>query len=751
MRAEIIATAQWKSAKEFESLRKAVCEELACAGVEVFCTNTAAGSEEKLGSLLRLALSRSDAVVICAPIGVGESNSAAKSVCDALGLQVVKNEAVHRSVTEYFDETGETPTESDLDIALLPLGAVVFPGKEKLGIGCAIRSSHQCILILPQNTQELIPMLRESVVPYLSALGAGAVSSETVKIFYYGATCGEVEEELEKLELKDVSYELTEKFGEVSVHISARAKDAKLAADIAAANADKIRAYFGLDALGRRYSSLEEDVVEMLKKHHLTLATAESCTAGLISKRITDVPGASKVFGLGAATYATEKKHEVLGVANELIEKYGVVSSEVAAAMAVGARKLSGSDLAVSVTGYAGPEGGDGKPVGLVYISLCDGEQVWIRRLQLGAGNVDREHIRNEAASHAIDLVRSYLYELPGRLEGGEPCPVEKQNITEAIAVPEAATAAKKPKKKSASDIISKVAFIVALLTMLGSGGYLVYNLVILPYTTSKTVQGVANLIEEQNFENQDILDDSWKYTEDGMLVKYAAVKEKNEDFVAWITIPNTKIDYPVLQSGEKNPEYYLRRDFYGKHDSNGSIFAFYSCNFGKDELSKNTVIFGHNMRSGMMFQNLMYYDVYQTSGAYKSPDYDSNLEFYKANAVFDFNTVYEESEWVVFAVLKLNTLYSHGEPFDFIRTDFADEEEFEAFIEEIRKRSIIDTYGCIDVDEDDYLLTMQTCSYEYSEFRTVIVARKLRKGETVDVSSAFIAENPVMPEVWNR
>ena len=153
--------------------------------------------------------------------------------------------------------------------------------------------------------------------------------------------------------------------------------------------------------------TVEQRCYEALKARGVTFAAAESCTGGLIAKRLTDVPGASQVFLGGVVSYTNGVKNHVLGVPASLLESYGAVSAPVARAMAMGVRVLTGSDLALSVTGLAGPDGDDrGNPVGTVFVALSAPEGVFVRQLALGG---DRERIRTLSAHHALDLLRRYL------------------------------------------------------------------------------------------------------------------------------------------------------------------------------------------------------------------------------------------------------------------------------------------------------------------------------------------------------
>lgn len=151
--------------------------------------------------------------------------------------------------------------------------------------------------------------------------------------------------------------------------------------------------------------ALEYTVVPLLKEKGLTLATAESLTGGTVAQRITNVPGASSVLGFGFVTYSPEAKHKLLGVPMQLIDTYGVVSAPVAARMALGARQNSGADIAVALTGLAGPDGGTPEtPVGTVYLGGAMGEKVWVLRLSLGS--IGRAEVRRQSAEAALELVR---------------------------------------------------------------------------------------------------------------------------------------------------------------------------------------------------------------------------------------------------------------------------------------------------------------------------------------------------------
>lgn len=224
--------------------------------------------------------------------------------------------------------------------------------------------------------------------------------------------------------------------------------------------------------------------------------------------------------------------------------------------------------------------------------------------------------------------------------------------------------------------------------------------------------------------------------SENGVLLNFAPLLEQYPNLVGWITVPGTVIDYPVVK-GDDN-DYYLTHDYKGDENRNGAIYLDYRVTFGQNKISRNTIIHGHNMRSGVMFENLTKYD---------------NPEFFKENYTVRFDTIYEKGEWVIFAVMKIDAYGGENNmpTFDFLITDFESDEAFGRYVSDIRAHSIYDTKDIVSVTENDRIITMSTCSYEYDNFRTVLVARKIHEGESFDFSALSFAEECIMPPVWGE
>ena len=196
----------------------------------------------------------------------------------------------------------------------------------------------------------------------------------------------------------------------MELRVTAKA-DSPAAADALIAPVEaEVRALLGGLVYGADVSGLEQVVLDGLRERGLTLGTAESCTGGLIAKRITDVPGSASVFMGGVVSYHCEVKAGVLGVSQALLDEKGAVCAEVAKEMAQGARKVLGCDVAVSATGVAGPDPDDwGNPVGLVFTALATPDGCWVKELNLVSQSARRDRTRNLAANHALDMVRRWL------------------------------------------------------------------------------------------------------------------------------------------------------------------------------------------------------------------------------------------------------------------------------------------------------------------------------------------------------
>ena len=251
-------------------------------------------------------------------------------------------------------------------------------------------------------------MFRQRALPYLESLNDGVISSNYIKIYGIGESSMETMLKPYLDTLKGVTAAPYAKEGECEVRVTARGRTREHAESLCRPVVSRICEILGDAVYGIDVSSLEEVVVRGLTERRLTLALAESCTGGLLAKRITDIPGSSACFGWGCVSYSAAAKERMLGVSPATLAAHGAVSEETALEMARGVRALSGADIGLSVTGVAGPDASEGKPVGLVYIALshAGGEKVVAMPSRYAR---DRARVRHFAASAALDLIRKEI------------------------------------------------------------------------------------------------------------------------------------------------------------------------------------------------------------------------------------------------------------------------------------------------------------------------------------------------------
>lgn len=701
--------------------------ELAAYGIGMLYQSTVGDNLGRLGEVLRLAMSRSDLVLLTGGLGPTQDDLTRETVADVLGLPLVLHEESLRRMEEYFRNTGREMTENNKKQVMLPEGCVVFPNDHGTAPGCAVERYGQSILLLPGPPRELIPMFNDYVAPYLSRFSGGTIYSQTVGVF--GLSESAVAERLADLVCgENPTVAPYAKDGEVVLRVTASAGNQEDARAMCAPVTEEIRKRLGANVYGVDAGSLQKAVVSLLKEKAIQIATAESCTAGLLSTRITEVPGASAVFECGIAAYSKEIKHNVLGVPASMLEEHGAVSPEVACAMAMGARRVGGAKLGVGITGVAGPDPSEDKPVGTVYVALADEKRVWVKQIVAGHGAGDRDYIRHLATSHALDLVRRYLEALPTVMAGGEL--IEEPESEPPAVIPSAAPALVRSRRLKIAGIAIGAALVLTAFLLL------LYFYVITPYLNEQQFAHLRDLYDRGGTGSGNIVA-SGDYPE-GMLAKFGALYDANEDIRGWVHIPDTEIHYPVVQNPIEG--YYSSRNFYKKPSAYGvPYFSNTARVYSPSEINRNLVIFGNNTKNNQMFSQLTDY---------------TQLEFLQAHPVIQMDTLYRNAEWKVFAVMAVSTLDIHPSNFAFDVNRFDDETAFLRFVDEIRERSLFDTPTT--VQEGDNLLMLSTTAegeFGFPGARLVIVARQTRADETSenDLSGAQANRDVVMPEIWRQ
>ena len=393
-----------------------VARALSDIGISMLYTTTVGDNPTRLKNILALAFSRSDIIITTGGLGPTEDDLTKETIAAAAGKKLVLHEESLRRIEAYFVHRKAACGPTQKKQAMLPEGCTVFENNNGTAPGCGFETeTGKLVVMLPGPPSELIPMLRDSAVPYLASKQEKSVIY-SVNVHVFGKGEAQVAELLHDImEGSNPTAAPYAKDGEMFVRVTARAVTPAQAESMCLPVVEEIKKRVGNCVYSTRYESLEELVVHDLQEAGLSLAVAESCTGGLVAKRLTDIPGASEVFGTGVVTYANYAKEKLLGVHEKILRVHGAVSPQTAAAMARGVKSLGESDIGIGITGIAGPDGGsEEKPVGLVYIALCGREnEMIIHKLPGGVRAKSRDRVRIGAASHALDMVRRYVEGVP--------------------------------------------------------------------------------------------------------------------------------------------------------------------------------------------------------------------------------------------------------------------------------------------------------------------------------------------------
>ena len=388
---------------------------LSALGINVYYHTVVGDNPQRLKAAVEIAKSRADIIITTGGLGPTCDDLTKNVLAECFGRKLVYDEESAQRIKDYFHRLhpNGTMTENNLQQAWLPEGCTIFSNDWGTAPGCAFEADGVRVIMLPGPPNECTPMFEHRAVPYLQALADGVIASRTLKIFGMGESAVEARLRDRMNSLTNPTLAPYAKTGEVELRITAKAATVEEARALIVPVEEEVRDIFGPLVYGADVASMEEVVLGLLKEKGLTMGTAESCTGGLVAKRLTDLSGASAVFRGGVVSYTNEVKAGVLGVPQVMLDEFGAVSAQVAQAMAQGARKVLGCDLAVSLTGVAGPDPDDrNNPVGLIYVALDTPEGTRVRELHLING---RARIRTVAATNAFDMVRRYLTGLPDR------------------------------------------------------------------------------------------------------------------------------------------------------------------------------------------------------------------------------------------------------------------------------------------------------------------------------------------------
>ena len=363
---------------------------------------------EAVGRAMGIALEEGEVLIVTGGLGPTSDDLTRESLAEVLGLEMIEDEAAMRTIEEFFASRQRVMAQANRKQARAPVGAdiLAYPNGTAPGLYLppVLSGSFNCaVFLLPGPPRELYPMFESEVVPRLQAMSGIEKVPEFVELKFAGIGESDfhqgVDDRLEAI--ADLEHGYCARPGEVDLRLIGTVSSIREARDV-------VRDAFAGELVSEDGANLEKVVVHLLAGQGRTLAIAESCTGGLIASRITDVPGSSGVFRYGFVTYANEAKQDLLGVSRDALRTHGAVSGPVAQQMAEGALEAGGADLAVAVTGIAGPAGGsEEKPVGTVFLGLAEkGKET---RVYKQFHPWARDAFKRQVSQSALNLVRQAL------------------------------------------------------------------------------------------------------------------------------------------------------------------------------------------------------------------------------------------------------------------------------------------------------------------------------------------------------
>ncbi|MEX2382240.1 MAG: competence/damage-inducible protein A [Opitutales bacterium] len=363
--------------------------------------------EVSIGREFLASWGQADIVITTGGLGATADDITRECVAHSLGLEMVHDSEIEEQLHNYFRERGAPMPAINRKIAYRPEGAEVLPNRVGTAPGLWLEREGKTVIMLPGPSAELQDVFEEEVLPRLRKKGVLGEEEDYVQIRTAGLGETFLMEKIQPLLDLCHGVEVASCPHEGMVDLRLSSADGEMTRKKLEGLGLQIARRLGDDFVCFGHDSLENVVFEILRKRELTLAVAESCTGGLLASRFTDIPGASKVFLGGVVCYTNDAKVQILDIPEALINQHGAVSAEVAVALATGVGECLGSDYALSVTGFAGPDGGtEESPVGTVYLGLDTPDDSWARKVYFSGG---RLHVRKQAVTALLDWLRRTL------------------------------------------------------------------------------------------------------------------------------------------------------------------------------------------------------------------------------------------------------------------------------------------------------------------------------------------------------
>lgn len=679
---------------------------LGLMGFDVHRQSVVGDVEQDIIDAVRAAGARSHIVILTGGLGPTQDDKTKEAVAKAFNLTLVESAAVLYQIKSFFEQRGREITQNNFKQAMVIQGGDVLTNPNGTAPGLLLQTDTQAIAMLPGPPAEMEAMFENELKPRLERMRDDFSTGASLHVFGIG------ESDLEE-RVRDLLYDtnpsaaLYAKPGEVYIDIVAHGRDEKEAEELLSRRITDFEQRVGENIYSEDGKTLAEMVVGLLSKYGKRIAVAESVTGGLMASRITAVPGASKVFDYGLSAYGDWVKTNSLGVDKGILRRFSAVSSAAAAEMAKGAREKGSADIGVGITGIAGPTTGDyiDRPVGLVYIAVADKSRVVVK--QFNFSNMrSRDTIRELSVLSAFDMVRRFITKLDiedsFRFGYNQLADIEREG---------------RPRKSSSPKNQRRVALMVMVLVgVLGLFG--IY-------------QAIRNDINASVYSQ--LRDEYLQADTDGSVavVGFDNLSSRNPDTVGWLSVGDDVVNTVVVQG--RDDGYYADHDFDGNRNALGCVYVDQGINL-RDE-PDNIILYGSSSHKNEQFAGLQEL----TQASYLSDQY-----------LINFNNIYGNANYKIVAVFYANTNEAAGEvQAAYLNTHFDANNSFQDFVVDIKMRSVVTVD--VDIITGDTFLTLVTDVSDWDGARLVVVARRVRQGESTEVSEVLFSRNiaAAYPEKW--
>ena len=375
--------------------------ELANMGVDVYYQITVGDNESRLLNQLEESFRRSDLVVLTGGLGPTQDDLTKEVCAKYFNLDMEFHQPSWDKIIEIHNKMKRTPTENNKKQAYFPVNSIILPNEYGTAPGCIMEKDNKTIIVMPGPPREMKPMFDNFVKPFLQKNSEDILKSKVIRIIGVGES--KVENDLLDLIQKQVNPTIATyaKDGECTVRITAKGKTVEEVERLILPVVKEIKNRFKETVYGEDETTIEDEVAKILVKNNLTISVAESCTGGMVSSSLINYPGISSVFMEGCVTYSNEAKMKSLNVKEETLNSVGAVSEQCAKEMAEGVAARHNTNIGLSTTGIAGPEGGsEEKPVGLVYMGININDKTIVKKYIF---NGDRQQIRYRASKTLLN------------------------------------------------------------------------------------------------------------------------------------------------------------------------------------------------------------------------------------------------------------------------------------------------------------------------------------------------------------